>query len=169
LGRASIGAIVVRMNCPSVDNRDCAGLEAGSEPAFVVPASDGKLWFTDEGSTAAVGQVRAGAPAAFKAAPSVTGARRVGSPLSCRAGRWATWAGLQPSIGLFSFDGDQWLRGGVTIAGHHTHRYTPTAQDAGRRLACRATVTYPVPFLVSASATSAAITVRATGQPTAAQ
>ena len=137
-----------------------AGLQADSEPAFVVPAPDGQLWFTDEGSTAAVGHLRTGAPAALQAPPLLAGSPRVGRELRCRAGRWATWAGVKPSIGLFSFDGYRWLRSGVPIAGHRADRYTTAASDTGRRLSCRATVTYPVPFLVSASATSAAITVR---------
>jgi hypothetical protein len=61
---------------------------------------------------------------------------------------------------LYGFDGYVWLRDGSPIAGQTGQNYTPDGADVGHRLSCRITVTYPVPFLVSASATSSAITVR---------
>jgi streptogramin lyase len=137
-----------------------AGLDAGSEPALIAPAPDGALWFTDEGSSAALGKVDSGAAAAVKTPPLVVGSPRVGSPLSCRPGRWSTWAHVKPSIRRFAFDGYQWLRDGASITGQRTDHYIPVAADLGSRLSCQVTVTYPVPFLVSAPATSATITVR---------
>jgi len=139
-----------------------AGLEAGSEPGLIAPAPDGELWFTDEGSAAAVGQLATGAPRALKAQPSVVGSPQLGSPVSCRAD-WAAWAGIKPSVRLSRFDGYQWLRDGVPIAGQRSARYIPAARDEGRRLSCKVTVTYPEPFLLTASATSAVVTVRTTG------
>jgi hypothetical protein len=62
-------------------------------------------------------------------------------------------------VGLYSFDGYRWLRDGAAIAGQSAQSYTPTGGDVGHQLACQITVTYPLPFLVTASATSAAITV----------
>jgi hypothetical protein len=142
-----------------------ARLQTGSQPALLAPAADGELWFTDEGTAAAIGTVSTGAPAALTAPPAVAGPvagspRRAG-PLRCRAARWATWAHLQPSSRLFSFDGYQWLRDGAPIAGQHADHYAPAAPDRDARLSCGVTVTYPRPLLVSASGTSAAITLNA--------
>jgi hypothetical protein len=58
-----------------------------------------------------------------------------------------------------------WLRDGSPIAGQTTPAYTPTAADVGHQIACRATVTYPLPFQVTANATSPAITIRAALSP----
>jgi streptogramin lyase len=138
-----------------------AGLQQGSLPAVIVPAPDGKLWFTDEAFTVALGRVLTGARAALVTLPTISGRAAVGSALTCRAGRWATWAGVRPSADLFRFDGFQWLRTGVPIAGARGPRYTPTAADRGARLTCRETVTYKAPFLVTAVATSRAVRIRA--------
>ena len=136
-----------------------AGLPAGSEPALITAAPDGRLWFTDEGSLSAIGRVATGAPAALKARPVVVRSPQLPGPLSCRAPRWAAWARVKPSIRLFSFDGYHWLRAGAPIPGGRGAQYRPAAADGGRELSCRVTVTYGLPFLVTASATSAAVTV----------
>jgi virginiamycin B lyase len=48
-----------------------AGLLPGSEPALIALAGDSRLWFTDEGSTTAVGHVRARSTAGHVAGRSV--------------------------------------------------------------------------------------------------
>jgi hypothetical protein len=53
----------------------------------------------------------------------------------------------------------------AAIAGQTAPSYVPTAGDVGHQLACRATVTYPLPFSVTANATSGAITVQAAPPP----
>jgi hypothetical protein len=63
-------------------------------------------------------------------------------------------------LALFSFDGYRWLRDGAAIAGQTAQSYTPTAGGLGHQLACTLTVTYPGPFLVTALATRAPITVQ---------
>jgi hypothetical protein len=62
--------------------------------------------------------------------------------------------GLQPSVTAFRFDGLRWLRNGVLLRGHSGPRFTPTGHDAGARLSCRETVTYPPPLNVTVAATS---------------
>ena len=132
----------------------------GSHPLFIAPGADGNMWFTDQGTTEAIGQIGAGAPAASQAPPSVSGSGIVNTPQACQPGAWATWAGVTPSVSFYSFDGYQWLRDGAAIAGQNAQTYTPTAGDVGHQLSCKITVTYPLPLLVTTSATSAAITVQ---------
>jgi hypothetical protein len=62
---------------------------------------------------------------------------------------------------LFRFDGYTWLRDGVPIGRGRVHH--PNRRDVSRRLACRVTITYPRPFLVSASAISSTETVAPVG------
>jgi hypothetical protein len=78
---------------------------------------------------------------------------------------WSYWAGYAPFPRLYPFDGYAWLRDGTPIAGQTAPTYVPTAGDVGHRLACRPTVTYPLPFLVTATATSAAIIVQPAPPP----
>ena len=106
-----------------------SGLNAGSDPAFIAPGPDGNLWFTDEGSTPAVGRIGAGAPGAVLAPPGLSGAGVAGSPESCRP-RFATWAGVTPSAGLYSFDGYRWLRDGALIPGASPRATPPAAQTS---------------------------------------
>jgi hypothetical protein len=80
----------------------------------------------------------------------------VGAPAKCSAGTWASWAGLQPSTGLFSFDGYRWILAGSQVAGSQT--YTPTTANVGQQLRCEVTVTYPL-LDVTASAASAPVNV----------
>ena len=137
-----------------------AGVRAGSEPAAIAPAADGRLWFTDEGGTAGFGVVAVGAQAAQRAAPQLAAAPRPGVPAACVAGRFATWMGLQPSAEAFRFDGFRWLRNGTLLGGHRGPRFTPSRHDAGARLSCRETVTYPPPLSVTVAATSRPRAVR---------
>jgi streptogramin lyase len=140
------------------------GLNAGSSPAGIAAGPDGNLWFTDEGTTSAIGRIGTGAPSALQAPASVSGAGRAGSPESCQV-QWPVWAGSSPMAGLYPFDGYAWLRDGTPIAGQTTATYTPTGADVGHQLACRATVTYSLPFSVTANATSAAVTIQAAPPP----
>jgi hypothetical protein len=73
--------------------------------------------------------------------------------------------GVRPSTHLYPFDGSVWLRDGSPIAAQTTPTYIPTAADVGHQIACRATVTYPLPFQLTATATSQAITIRAALPP----
>jgi streptogramin lyase len=145
-----------------------AGVPSGSEPAAIAPAADGRLWFTDEGSASAFGVVAVGTPAGQRAAPHVAAAPRPGVTAACSAGRFATWMGLQPSAAAFSFDGYRWLRNDTLLGGHRKAQFTPTHHDAGARLSCRETVTYPPPLNVTVAATSAPRRVAGRAAPAAA-
>ena len=70
------------------------------------------------------------------------------------AASWSRWARTAPSRRVFGVDGYRWLRNHVPIEGADTRRFIPTAADAGSRLSCEETVTYPPPFLLTVSATS---------------
>jgi hypothetical protein len=61
------------------------------------------------------------------------------------------WGQVKPSLHLFGFDGYQWLRDGIPIRGARSQSL-PAAP--GKRVACRVTVTFGEPFLVTATATS---------------
>jgi hypothetical protein len=60
--------------------------------------------------------------------PTITGSPVVGQQLSCVSG------GFTNSPDTLEYE---WLRNGATIAGATANTYTPTAQDAGRNVACR--------------------------------
>ena len=137
------------------------------EPGGITAGQDGDLWFTDDDRT--IGRIGSGAPPALDAPASVSGAGAAGSAETCQA-KWSDWAGYSPLTALYPFDGYTWLRDGTPIAGQTAPTYTPTAGDVGHQLACRLAVTYPLPYSVTATAASNAITVKpATSQsPTAA-
>jgi hypothetical protein len=89
----------------------------------------------------------------------VSGSGRAGAPQLCQTS-FSSWAGVGPSASLFSFDGYRWVRDGAQITGQSGQTYVPSSGDVGHQLACSATVTYALPFLVTASASSLAITVQ---------
>ena len=147
-----------------------SGLNNGGYPVGIAAGADGNLWFTDDSTTTpAVGRIGAGAPGAVQAPPVLSGPGVAGSPESCGVSQFATWAGVSPSAGLYSFDGYQWLRDGAPIPGASASSYTPASSDVAHQLACQVTVTYPIPFFVSASAMSAAITVQPSPSPSPSQ
>jgi hypothetical protein len=57
-------------------------------------------------------------------------------------------------VTAFGFDGFRWLRNGARLGGHSGPRFTPARRDAGARLSCRETVTYPPPLNVTVVAAS---------------
>ncbi len=142
------------------------GLQASnaSTPEDIAPGPDGNMWFTDRGATRAIGRVGAGAPEDLVSPPVVSGGGQAGTPQLCSAS-WSTWAFQQPSASLFGFDGYRWLLDGSQIVTGQS--YTPTVSNIGHQLACAETVTYPL-LNVSASATSAPLTVVAASVVTAA-
>jgi streptogramin lyase len=141
------------------------GLHTESEPGAITAASDGDMWFADNGLTRAIGRLGLGVAAASQAAPVVKGAGQVGNQLLCEGASWSTWAGQQPAASAFAFDGYQWLLDGRTLLGQTAQAYTPTAAEIGHQLSCRVTVTYPL-LGVTAAASSAAVTVSPAPVPT---
>jgi streptogramin lyase len=134
---------------------------AGAAPSGIAPGADGNLWFGESGLSR-IGRVGAGAVEALASAPVVSGGGQQGSVQTCNAS-WATWASIAPSTTLFGFDGYRWLLDGAAVASGQT--YTPVVANVGHKLACSATVTYPIPLFVSAVATSAPVTVSAPPKP----
>jgi streptogramin lyase len=130
---------------------------ASSQPVGIATGSDGNLWFTED-AVSRIGFIGAGAPAASITAPSVTGTAQPGSPLACRGASWSNWAGQQPSLSEYGFDGYQWLSNGSPIAGAVSPSYTPIIGDVGHQLSCTVTVTYPL-LQTTTSATSPAVAV----------
>jgi hypothetical protein len=122
----------------------------------IAAGPDGNVWFAETQNR--IGRIGVGAPAASLLAPSVTGSWQQSSPQVCQGDRWADWAGQQPSVNAFSFDGYQWLRDGTAIGGATGQTYTPVAGDVGHQLSCTVTVTYPL-LSVTTSATSGAVAV----------
>jgi streptogramin lyase len=135
-----------------------AGLGPHSGPVSIAPGADGNLWFADQGASTdpAIGQVGTGAPTALASAPVISGSDLVGETQTCSAVAWSSWASLQPSTSLFSFDGYRWLLGGSEIATGPS--YTPVETNVGQQLSCQVTVTYPL-LDVTTSTTSAPVTV----------
>ena len=138
-----------------------AGLTRAA-PVGIAAGPDGNLWFTDQ--SGAIGRIGTGAAPALQTPASVTGRRAAGKPrgLPGAMGRLGRVHGADRAVSL------RWLRVAARRQldpGQTTSAYTPTAADAGHQLACRATVTYPLPFQLTATATSPAITIQAAPPP----
>ncbi len=145
------------------------GLATGASPEEIAAGSDGNLWFTDNGlggrrGTSAIGRIGTGEPAAESSAATIIGSGEAGSQQTCAA-HWSSWDSLAPSSSLFGFDHYQWLLDGSPLAGQRAVIYTPTTSQIGHALSCQVTATYPIPFLITASASSAAVTVAAVPTP----
>ena len=92
------------------------------------------------------------------AAPAVSGASTVGSPLSCSTGSWTgepelTLATGWPLTSPFAY---QWLRNGVAVSGATSNTYVLQAADVGQGFVCEVTATNDAG---KASAKSASFTV----------
>lgn len=131
-----------------------AGMDAHSGPVSIAPGADGNIWFADQGTSTepAIGQVATGVPPALASAPVISGSDQAGTAQTCSDVAWSSWASLQPSTSMFSFDGYRWTLGGSEVATGPA--YTPVAANIGAQLSCQVTVTYPL-LGVSTSATSA--------------
>ena len=139
------------------------GLVPGASTLGLAAGPDGNMWFTEEielGGPQAIGRLGVGAPAAPQSAPSILGGAQAGDELHCQGGGWSQWAGQEPSLVEFAFDGYAWLLNGSVIPGQTAQSYTPTSADVGGQLACSTTVTYPL-LAVTESAASAAVTITA--------
>lgn len=153
-----VSPAVGRVTPGGVIHEFSAGLLPGTQPAFVAAAPDGRVWFSDEGAAPALGTITTGEPPALRSPPRVIRDPHAGTGVTCRRAVWTRWAGLRPTARLFASDGYRWLRNGRLVAHHSDSRYAPVPADGGT-LACRETVTYPPPLTITASATSAAVTV----------
>jgi hypothetical protein len=124
----------------------------------IAPGPDGNLWFADQGSPSepAIGQIGTGAAPASASVPTVSGNDQVGTAQTCSNVAWSSWASLQPSTSLFSFDGYHWWLNGSEVETGPS--YIPVAANVGELLSCQVTVTYPL-LNVTASAASAPVTV----------
>jgi len=142
-----------------------AGISATSSPGGVRTGSDGNLWFVDNGAPQALARYGVGAPAASVAPPAIAGDGGEGIAQSCAGATWSDWAGMQPSLTRFAYDGYRWQLDGAPIDGETEQSYTPTATDLGHTLTCSATVTYAL-FPVTVTAASAGVVVSDRTAPT---
>jgi len=133
-------------------------LAATSSPRGVATGADGSIWFSDPGTPRAIGQFGTGAPAASVAAPTVGGTAGYGSAQTCQGATWSDWAGQQPSLTAYGFDGYRWSLDGSPIANATSQTYTPASADVGGHLSCTVTATYTL-LGTTVSASSAAVTV----------
>jgi streptogramin lyase len=145
--------------------RSIESLVRGESVPAIAAGPDGNMWFTEQEPAEptvpdhqAIGLLGVGAPAALQTSPTVAGSGQAGSPLTCQGAAWSPWAGPEPSLSEFGFDGYRWLLGGSAIPGQSSQSFTPGAADVGAQISCSVTVTYPL-LAVTASATSAAVTV----------
>jgi virginiamycin B lyase len=155
--------VIGRLTPAGVLEEDVASLDAETAAEQITPGSDGSMWFTTYDKETEVNQVNAigtGAPAASQTPPTVTGADQVGSVLSCAGATWATWAGQQPSVSLYGFDGYTWLLDGHVIAGQNTQTLSVPAADVGHQISCSVKATYQL-LNITVSAVSAGVTIGA--------
>ncbi|MGA2471161.1 MAG: hypothetical protein ABSG64_10775 [Solirubrobacteraceae bacterium] len=129
-----------------------------SRPSGIAAGPDGNLWFTEASNLSKIVQIGANAPAALNAAPVVAGSGQAGTQQVCEGELWNDWAGQQPLLDAFAFDGYQWNLDGTPIAGQTSEAYTPTSANVGHTLSCTVTATYALQA-VTTRATSAAVTV----------
>ena len=151
LGRITPGGAITELALPS----------SGSAPAGITTAADGNVWFAER-MKGRVGRIGAGVSEALVSPLMIIGGAQQGSVQSCSAAWWS-WASVQPQSSLFGFDGYRWLLDGTPITTGQT--YTPTAANIGHELSCSATVTYPLPLLVTAVAASSPVVVSAPPTP----
>ena len=134
------------------------GITSLARPSGITAGPDGNVWFTEASNVSKIAEIGANAPAAVNAAPVVAGSAQAGTQQVCEGELWNNWAGQQPSLDAFAFDGYQWNLDGTPIAGQTAQAYTPTGANVGHTLSCTVTATYSL-FAVTVPATSAAVTV----------
>jgi streptogramin lyase len=155
---------LVQINTEGKVERSIENLVRGDYVSAIAAGPDGNMWFAEQLSIEptvpeqAIGVLGVGAPAALQAGPTAAGSGQAGSPLTCQGATFSPWAGPEPSLGEFPFDGYRWLLGGSAIPGQSSQSFTPPAADVGGQVSCSVTVTYPL-LAVTASATSAAVTL----------
>jgi streptogramin lyase len=149
-----------------------AGSKLGADifpPQGIAPGADGNLWFAEEGTTKAIGQLGVGAPSASVRAPSVIGSLQEQTQQTCGGDSWANWAGIQP------FDGGllessttppavEWFLNGGSTPVSTARTYTPAAGTHGQTLSCKENVTYRYPLGVTVSKGSSTVTLIAQSQ-----
>ena len=109
--------------------------ERGQPSGRDLVGSDGNVWLTDQGATTIRAIVQIGAaprPRRSHRRPSA-GAGQFGTAQQCLGDLWSSWAGEQPSLTAYGFDGYQWRLDGNPIAGPTGAAYMPNAADIGRR------------------------------------
>jgi streptogramin lyase len=135
-----------------------SGLAEELEPESIAPGPEGSMWFTNRGKIPAIRWIGTGAPEAAKESPLVSGPGEVGAMLTCEDPAWNSWAGQQPSLNAFGFDGYTWLLEGSPIAGQTAQSFSPTPADAGHDIACSVRATYPL-LSVTEGATSPTVRI----------
>ena len=140
------------------------GIPTTSSPGGIRTGPDGNLWFLDNGVPQAVARYGIGAPAASLTRPSVAGRGAEGVAQNCSGATWSDWAGTQPSLDRFGFDGYRWKLDGAPIAGATFQTYTPTIAELGHQLSCAVTVTYTL-FPTTVSTASAPVLVKDSTAP----
>ena len=104
---------------------------AGSVPFLIATGPDGAMWFTERIASriASIGTRRGTLVTA-----SVIGRAAVGSTLRCAAVNDSGWTVASTSR--------TWLRNGAGIPGATGQSYVVKGSDAGKRIACRAALTF---------------------------
>jgi streptogramin lyase len=135
-----------------------SGLEEEFNPEFIASGPEGSMWLTNRGHSPAIRWIGTGVPEAAKESPLVSGPGEVGATLTCESPAWNNWAGQQPSLNAFGFDGYTWLLEGSPIAGQTAQSFSPTTADAGHNISCSVRATYPL-LSVTESAASPAVKI----------
>jgi streptogramin lyase len=145
---------------------DLLELEPETEGRLITPGPDGNMWFVALSKTGRkVGVIGTGESGASQAPPLVTGVDQAGSTLSCDGATWSTWAGQQPSVSAYAFDGYTWMLGGVAIAGQHGQSLLATEADVGHQISCSVTATYRLLNVTVNSPASAGVPIAAAPLP----
>ncbi len=115
-----------------------SGLPAVGAINSMTPAADGSTWFAGgtigDPSQSVIGRIGTGIDRV--AVATVSGSGTAGQAHSCAVAIEATGTGSESARRY------AWLVDGQPVAGATAASYTPSAADAGRRLWCRATLTF---------------------------
>ena len=137
----------------------------GDEPLRgLATGPDGNLWISNNAGDGSIDRFGVNAPAASISAPVVAGSGQAGTQQVCEGDRWSDWAGEQPTLDAFPFDGYQWFLDGSAISGQTAQTFTPPAADVGDQLSCQVTVSYGLfPATILASSSAAAVIAQSSG------